>query len=46
MKHDKLKNQGQQLHTIKLIHEFVSKNIDELYSMRPRQIDYNKGIQY
>jgi len=46
MKHDKLKNQGQQLHTIKQIHNFIAKNIDQLYTMRPRDITYNPGLQY
>ena len=46
MKHDKLKNIGQQLNTVKLIDRFVTLNLEELYSLRPRDIVYNPGAHF
>lgn len=47
VRHDHLKNQGQKLYTSILIERYIKENFDELYAMRPRNINYNseKGVE-
>lgn len=42
MRHDFLKNQGQKLHTTLLLERYIRKNFEQLYTNRPRDVNYNR----
>ena len=45
MKHQLLKQQGQKFNTTQKVHVFIEDNIDELYAMRPRHVNFNPEIK-
>ena len=42
-KHDHLKNNGQKFGTVKLLQSFIKNNLEHLYAIRPKQVDYGQN---
>lgn len=42
-RHDHLKHNGQKFHTVKRLQAFIDKQLEYLYSIRPRDLDYGQN---
>lgn len=39
-RHDHLKHNGQKFHTVRMLQSFITRNLEYLYSIRPRDLNY------